>query len=258
MSFFDTTHLGRILSAFSKHQYHIDESKPDSALQALQYIPLTLGAFVVICITVPFNWAPAFGCLLLASLVVMFVTPAENKLKAADAASRPPIFSHLAATLEGLFSIRAYHAQARFERMNLEKLDHNHELMLGLSMVKSWTALYLDLITSFVIYFTAVMLVEFRSYFSTQKELEATAGLAISNALQILVFLQWSIRMLGEVQAQISSVGVLHYYAQVPQEAPALVPEKKPPSNWPSQGQIEFKNVVLKYHEFGVEDSGGL
>ncbi|KNE56750.1 hypothetical protein AMAG_02529 [Allomyces macrogynus ATCC 38327] len=254
MAFYDMTPLGRILSAFAKHQFHVDETMPDSAMQGLQYVPLTLGAFLLVAIIVPWNWAPIIGLLFIAVLVIMWVTPVENALKAQEAVSRSPIFSHLGTTLEGLFSIRAYRAQSRFDAMNMGKLDDNHELFIGLSMVKSWTALYMDVITSIAIYTTGLFMVVFRDDLgATAKERASTGGLALSNALQILVFLQWSIRMIGEVQAQMSSVGVLTYYAtQVKQEAPAEIPDRAPPANWPSEGRVKFEDIVLKYHEFGV------
>ncbi|ORZ34436.1 P-loop containing nucleoside triphosphate hydrolase protein [Catenaria anguillulae PL171] len=238
---------------FHRHQFHVDETMPDSAMQALQYVPLTLGAFVLVAIVVPWNWAPILGLLLLAFLSVYWVTPAENNLKSAEAATKPPIFSHLAATLEGLFSIRAYSAQQRFDGINMDKLDENHQQFIGLQMVKSWTALYLDIITSFVIYFTSLFMVLFQDQLgSTARERASNAGLAISNALQILVFLQWSIRMIGEVQAQMPSVGIIKFYSSVKQEAPDEVPENKPADSWPTEGYIKFDNVELKYHEFGV------
>ncbi|KNE67331.1 hypothetical protein AMAG_11802 [Allomyces macrogynus ATCC 38327] len=254
MSFYDTTPLGRILSAFAKHQFHVDETMPDSAMQGLQYVPLTLGAFLLVAIIVPWNWAPIIGLLIIAALVIYWVTPVENALKAQEAVSRSPIFSHLGATLEGLFSIRAYRAQTRFDALNMTKLDDNHELFLALSLVKSWTALYMDIITSIAIYVTALLMVVCRNDLgTTAKERASTGGLAMSNALQILVFLQWSIRMIGEVQAQMSSVGVLTYYAtQVKQEAPAEIKETQPAATWPTDGRIKFDDVVLKYHEFGV------
>lgn len=43
------------------------------------------------------------------------------------------------------------------------------------------------------------------------------------------------------------------YYSSVKGEAPASVPETQPPSNWPDRGQIEFKNIVLRYTKFGVD-----
>ncbi|KAJ3156951.1 Multidrug resistance-associated protein 1 [Geranomyces michiganensis] len=248
MGFFDSTPLGRVLSAFSKHQLHTDDTLPDAAMQGLQYAPLGLGALLLCAIIVPWNWAPCIGLVIIGGAMVKLSTPAETKTKAMEAITKPPIFNHLAATLEGLFSIRAYHAQSRFDDMNLEKLDTNHAAMMAAMNVRSFQALYLDFASSFVVYFTALLLV----VAPVTSELPSVTGLALSNALQMLVFVQWTVRMWGEVQSQMSSVGQLDYYAQIKPEAPAVVPSNPVPKLWPDQGNISFDSVVLRYKEGGV------
>ncbi|KAJ3170330.1 Multidrug resistance-associated protein 1 [Geranomyces variabilis] len=249
MSFFDATPLGRVLSAFSKHQLHTDDTLPDAAMQGLQYAPLGLGALILCAVIVPWNWAPCIGLVIIGGAMVKLSTPAETKTKAMEAITKPPIFNHLAATLEGLFSIRAYHAQSRFDDMNLEKLDHNHAAMMAAMNVRSFQALYLDFASSFVVYFTALLLV----LAPNSTDLPSVAGLALSNALQMLVFVQWTVRMWGEVQSQMSSVGQLDYYAQIKPEAPAVVPSNPVPKLWPDRGNITFDGCVLRYKEGGVD-----
>ncbi|TPX59242.1 hypothetical protein PhCBS80983_g02587 [Powellomyces hirtus] len=249
MSFFDATPLGRILSAFSKHQLHVDDTLPDAAMQGLQYAPLGLGALILCAVIVPWNWAPCIGLVIIGAMVIKVSTPAETKTKALEAITKPPIFNHLTATLEGLFSIRAYHAEKRFDDMNLAKLDTNHAAMMAAMNVRSFQALYLDFLSSFVVYFTALLIV----LADTSADLPSVAGLALSNALQMLVFVQWTVRMWGEVQSQMSSVGQLDYYAQVKPEAPAVIESNPVPKLWPDQGDIQFKDVVLRYKEGGVD-----
>ena len=50
----------------------------------------------------------------------------DNTTKSLEAVTKPPIYSQLTATLEGLLPIRSYHAKKRFDSMDLEKLDTNH------------------------------------------------------------------------------------------------------------------------------------
>ncbi|KAI8924733.1 P-loop containing nucleoside triphosphate hydrolase protein [Entophlyctis helioformis] len=217
MAFFDTTPLGRVLSAFSKHMLHVDDTMLDAALQALQYFPLGLGTLILCAVIVPWNWATAIG---------MFSYDADIKTK-------PPIYAHLTATLEGLFSVRAYHAEDRFDAMNLARVDANHEALFAMQCVKSFQALYLDILSSLFIYCTTLLLV-------------------LSRTRTMLVFVQWTVRMWGDVENQMSSVGQLVYYAKVEPEAPFEIPDKKPPASWPTEGRIRFSNVVLKYQKFGV------
>ena len=54
-----------------------------------------------------------------------------------------------------------------------------------------------------MIYTTVIIVIEY----ALLKEYSAsTSGLVISNVLQLLVFLQWTIRMFSEVREKLSSV----------------------------------------------------
>ncbi|KAI8803261.1 P-loop containing nucleoside triphosphate hydrolase protein [Cladochytrium replicatum] len=249
MAFFDSTPLGRVLSAFSKHLLHVDDTMSDAAMQFLQYFPLGLGALILSAVLIPWNWAPAVGLLGLAGLFVWYSNPAIEKTKALEALTKPPVFAHVTSSLEGLISIRAYHAQRRFDTINIELVDRNHESLFAMNCAKSFQALYLDILSSFVVYFSAMLLVLARN----TPQIASVAGLALSNALQMLVFVQWTVRFYSDVQAQMSSVSQLVFYAGVKSEAPMEIPETKPPPTWPELGLIEFKNVRLRYHPLGVD-----
>jgi ABC-type multidrug transport system fused ATPase/permease subunit len=248
MSFFDTTPVARILAAFSKHQLHVDDTMPDAGLQALQYFPLGLGALIFCSVLIEYNWAPSIFIVFLGAILISVTQKADFATKSLEATTKPPIFSHLTSTLEGLFSIRAYHAQARFDAMNLVKLDDNHGNLFAMQCVKSLQALYLDILSSVVIYMSALLLIFARN----QDQIDSIAGLALSNALQMLVFVQWTVRQWGEVETQMASVRQLVYYGKTPPEAPFEIPENKPPPSWPKEGLIRFKNIELKYQKNGV------
>ncbi|KAF9109180.1 hypothetical protein BGX27_007889 [Mortierella sp. AM989] len=248
MSFFETNSLGRILSAFSKYMFTVDDTLPDACLLLLQYFPLALGAFCMIAIVVHWQNAVAvIGLLLIAIGVVWYGAPADSKLKQLEALSKPPVFQHISTTLEGLFSIRAYGVQKRFDYMNMAVLDKNHESLYAMLSTKTWTAFYLDILSSFMVYSTALFLVIYRHQIH---QVSSVAGLALSNALQMLVFLQWTVRQMGEVQAQISTVGQLDYYGRrIEPEAAAENPETQPDKSWPQEGRIDFDHLVLKYRK---------
>ena len=114
--------------------------------------------------------------------------------------------------------------------------------------VKCWEAFYLDIITSFMIYGTVVIIVEFIRVFSS-----STAGLVLSSVLALFVFLQWCIRLFGEVREQLASVKQVSYYGnKVDQEPPSIIESNRPTKDWPQNGNIRFERVVLKYQDLGV------
>ena len=56
------------------------------------------------------------------------------------------------------------------------------------------------------------------------------------------------IRQSAEVENDMNGVErIVHYANSVEQEAPHEIEDKKPPKEWPSEGRVELKNVVLKY-----------
>ena len=56
------------------------------------------------------------------------------------------------------------------------------------------------------------------------------------------------IRLSAEVENNMNSVErIVHYTTEIEQESPHEIPHQKPPVSWPAQGQIVFKDVVLKY-----------
>ena len=56
------------------------------------------------------------------------------------------------------------------------------------------------------------------------------------------------IKQTAEIENNMNSVErIVHYTTEVEQESPHEVPDQKPPVSWPAQGQIVFKDVVLKY-----------
>jgi ABC-type multidrug transport system fused ATPase/permease subunit len=248
MAFFDSTPIGRILNAFARHMYAVDAQLADSLMQLLQYTPLCLGAIILMIVVMHHTLYVFIVAALVVALLLMFLGNIENKLRNQESITKSSIFSHLTATLEGLFSIRAYMCQQRFVNLFNEKCDENHVYLYRMVDIKRWAAFYLDVISSFIIYFTIVTVVEFRNDYPA-----STSGLVISNVLQLLVFLQWTIRMFDEVQEKMSSVKQVSYYGNcVQQEPPSIIENNRPSQDWPQSGNIKFSNVVLKYQEFGV------
>ena len=58
----------------------------------------------------------------------------------------------------------------------------------------------------------------------------------------------WMVRQLAEVENNMNSVERIVYYTQdIEQEAPYTIPSQKPPSSWPAEGRLEFKDISLSY-----------
>ncbi|KAJ3113679.1 Multidrug resistance-associated protein 1 [Phlyctochytrium bullatum] len=247
MSFYDVTPLGQVLSNFARHLFLVDESLPDAALQVLSFAPIPLGTLVLVAAIVPYFWVTLPLYFALSAFLVWKCAHAEKKLRTLEASNKSPMFTHLSTTLEGLFSIRLYCAQDRFDAFNRILIDADHKALYSLMVVNVVQALYLDLISSFAIYMTALLIIASKTVNGT------TAGLAISNVLQLLLFVHWMVRMGMDVHMSMTSVAaVTSFTDHVPVEILDGSRGVTPPEDWPSQGTVEFKHVTLRYHRYGI------
>ncbi|TPX46318.1 hypothetical protein SeLEV6574_g03291 [Synchytrium endobioticum] len=249
MSYYDATPLGLILSNFARHLFFVDDFLPEACLPALSYMPILLGTVILVCAVVPWFWATLPLYVGLSYFLFSYCSSVEGRLKGLEAFNKGPMFAHLSATLEGLFSIRVYREMERFESFNRSLIDTDHRALFTLTLVKGLQALYIDLLSSLFVFIAAI----FTVIFSTRA---AVTGLAISNALQLLLFLPWLARTIGDVNAAIGSVQtVIGTAVSMPKEGSDIHEgpmSGKPPDGWPSKGDIEFRNVVLRYHRYGV------
>eukprot|EP00474_Spongospora_subterranea_P010231 CRZ10689.1 hypothetical protein [Spongospora subterranea] len=254
MEFYDRTPLGTILQNSSKHQSDADDRLPDAALQLLTYMPLAVGAFAIIIWQSP---SPIIVALLLFSSVgaciLLTMFPRWAGILAysqeRDSVAKPKLFSHIAASLEGLFSIRAFTAQERFFDELLSHLDEVTIWQTVQQSIRFFVALYIDVICGFAVYCCAVMFV-----FYPAASNAAMIGLALSSALQLVVFVQWTLRMVEEAKLSVTSVASLRSFGDgsIPAEAQPAMDTEQLDSDWPQSGFVTFKDVVLRYTRYGV------
>ncbi|KAJ3328463.1 hypothetical protein HDU76_009907 [Blyttiomyces sp. JEL0837] len=247
MFLYASTPLGQILSNFARHLFLADELLPESALQFIVLAPMIFGVFVLVSVLVPWWWSIIPFFVVAVYFLVRKCSDAESRLRTLEASNKSPMFAHLSTTLEGLFSIRLYCAQDRFDAFNRSLIDADHKALYSLHVVKTVQALYLDLLSCFLVFFTALLL----AILSNTKPWNA--GIALVNVLELPLFLNLMIRTGGDVHFAMSSIGSVHGFIEnAPSEPVRLSKEKGFSSEWPPNGAIEFKQVILRYHRYGV------
>jgi ABC-type multidrug transport system fused ATPase/permease subunit len=74
------------------------------------------------------------------------------------------------------------------------------------------------------------------------------AGVSLSYAFSVTQSLNWSVRMVSQLQTQMVSVERIKNYSEMEIEPELTSVGKLPPSNeWPASGEIVFRNVNLRY-----------
>ena len=73
------------------------------------------------------------------------------------------------------------------------------------------------------------------------------AGLALTNVFMSATFIAFMMIIKAQFKAFISSLERNIEYLNLPQEAPAEVPDNRPGSDWPSKGEIQMNRVSMRY-----------
>ncbi|CAJ0935342.1 unnamed protein product, partial [Mesorhabditis belari] len=242
--FFDQNPTGRILNRFSKDMDEIDVKLPFSIEVFLQNMFTCIGYLLVIAWVFPhflFAAVPLFGIFL---LFVMCFRAGIRSLKRSENISRSPLFDHITASIEGISVIHSYGQTNRFLETLKQRLDANSGSMFMFQSAMRWLAVWLDLLVVAITFVVALCIV-----LLTGKVSPADAGMAITFAIQMSGIFQFAVRTQTEMEAKMTSVERVVYYAQnITKEGEwNTLKGTDVPSGWPSKGQIDFADVKLRY-----------
>ncbi|CAH1713410.1 multidrug resistance-associated protein 1 isoform X1 [Aphis gossypii] len=244
LSLFDTTPIGRILNRVSKDIDTIDNVLPFILRSTIQTVFSVTGTLVVISYSTPVFTAVIIPIGIIYYFIQRFYVATSRQLKRLESVSRSPIYSHFSETVTGATSIRAYGAETKFILQSEQKVDFNQTCYYPSTVANRWLAVRLETIGNFIIFFSSVFSVLGRDTLSP-----GIVGLSVSYALQITQTLNWLVRMTSEVETNIVAVERIKEYGETPQEAPWEVPTNLPPKEWPTNGEVQFKNLKVRYRE---------
>ncbi|KAN0028502.1 hypothetical protein ACTFIV_010347 [Dictyostelium citrinum] len=260
--FFDTNPSGRILNRFSK-----DISDVDLLLFDLFSDVLYCGSTVLVSICIMIYISPLIilPFLLLIGIyyfIQRLYTESSRELKRLESISRSPIFSLLSETCNGLITIRSFKQQNRFISMMQNHLNTNHRLSYYGFSIHRWVAIRLELISSSVVFLAA--------FFSLFNSNAGFSVLSVTTALGMCSYLNWTVRQMVELEVKMNSVERIESYLNIPKEGNSKklnffseqIQEEeddefdlddgfKLSKKWLTKGEIEFRNVEIKYRSTG-------
>jgi ATP-binding cassette subfamily C (CFTR/MRP) protein 1 len=245
MSFFETTPVGRILNRFSTDMFRVDEAVGRSfsdLFGCLARVGFTLG---VICVTTPLFIAVLIPLSALYLYIQRYYLRSNRELKRLESTSRSPIYAHFGESLGGISTIRAFKQQERWLWENEHRVDSNMKAFFPSLHANRWLGIRLEFMGGLIVSLSALL-----SILAVINGLGPSAGmvgLAMSYALQITQYLNWTVQLSVEVETNIVSVERVLEYAQLPSEAADVVYANRPTNSWPEQGAVEFNDYSMRY-----------
>ena len=244
MSFFDTVPIGRILNRFSKDMYTIDETLPSSTYSFLSTTFSVIGTVFTIAYVSPMFLVAIPFLAVAYRYIQRYYIATSREVKRWDSVLRSPIYSFFTETLDGASTIRAYAVEDRFIATNQSQLDKNLEAYYLSIAANRWLAVRLEFIGNFLVFAAALFVATRKGQIDP-----SLAGLALSYALGITQTLNWTVRMVSEMETNIVSVERVNEYIQVAPEAPEEVtdPRHVPKASWPTEGHIIISDLYARY-----------
>uniref|UniRef100_A0A3P9CNU7 Cystic fibrosis transmembrane conductance regulator n=1 Tax=Maylandia zebra TaxID=106582 RepID=A0A3P9CNU7_9CICH len=226
--FFDINPIGRVLNRFSKDIGLLDSNMPVTFADFVQIFLQILGVIAVAASVIPWILIPL-------------------NVKRLESTTRSPVFSHLSSSLQGLWTIRAFGEEKRFQKVFDAHQDLHSEAWFLFLTTSRWFAVRLDGICSIFVTITTFGCLLLRD------KLDAGAvGLALSYSVTLMGMFQWGVRQSAEVENMMTSVERVVEYTKLESEAPWET-QKRPPPDWPSKGLVTFDQVNFSYSADGPQ-----
>uniref|UniRef100_A0A8C7JPI3 Cystic fibrosis transmembrane conductance regulator n=1 Tax=Oncorhynchus kisutch TaxID=8019 RepID=A0A8C7JPI3_ONCKI len=236
--FFDVNPIGRVLNRFSKDIGQLDAALPWTFVDFIQIFLQIIGVVAVAASVIPWILIPLVPLVIVFLFLRRYFLQTSRDVKRLESTTRSPVFSHLSSSLQGLWTIRAFRAEERFQNTFDAYQDLHSESWFLFLVTSRWFAVRLDGMCAVFVTITAF-------------EVEAgSVGLALSYAVTLMGMFQWGVRQSAEVENMMTSVERVVEYTELESEAPWET-QKRPPPEWPSQGLITFDRVSFSYSSDG-------
>ncbi|XP_026408739.1 putative ABC transporter C family member 15 [Papaver somniferum] len=245
MSFFDSTPTGRILNRVSTDQSVLDlELAKRVGFCAFSIIQLlgTVAVMSQVAWQVFAIFIPVTGICI---WYQKYYTPTARELARLSGIQQAPILHHFAESLAGVAIIRAYNQESRFVEMNLGLIDNESRPWFHNVAAMEWLSFRLNILSNLVFAFSLVILVSLPEGILNP----SIAGVAVTYGLNLNILQANVIWNLCNAENKMISVERILQYSKLTSEAPLVIEDSRPPSNWPEFGKICFRNLEVRYAE---------
>ncbi|GMK55604.1 hypothetical protein CspeluHIS016_0206600 [Cutaneotrichosporon spelunceum] len=244
MRFLDTTPVGRIISRFTKDMRSIDGPFTELAIGVFDITMGLVIKLVTIVAVVPFFSIPAIIIGVLGGIIGEMYIHAQLSVKREMSNAKSPLFSHLASSVSGIVSIRAYGAQEQIKNQTREKADKYTRTATAFYNLNRWVTVRIDMLGGLF----SMTLAYFLVYVVRLNP--NTSGFALTQAITFAGTILWWVRMLNEMEVQGNSVERIEDYLVIAQE-PKYEKNRATAAAWPTSGEIALEGLSAKYSEDG-------
>uniref|UniRef100_A0A803PPY8 ABC-type xenobiotic transporter n=1 Tax=Cannabis sativa TaxID=3483 RepID=A0A803PPY8_CANSA len=179
----------------------------------------------------------------LAFLLQRYYLATANELMRLNGTTKSKVANHLAESMAGAITIRAFEEEERFFVKSLKLIDINASPYFHSFAANEWLIERLEILSATILASAALFMVllppdTFSSGF---------IGMALSYGLSMNTTLVVCVQNQCTIANYIVSVERLNQYMYIPSEAPEVIDENRPPTTWPDVGKVEIHDLQIRY-----------
>uniref|UniRef100_A0A803MKY1 ABC transmembrane type-1 domain-containing protein n=1 Tax=Chenopodium quinoa TaxID=63459 RepID=A0A803MKY1_CHEQI len=239
----DSTPLGRILSRVSSDLSIVDLDLPfsfHSTLGATTTAYANLGLLAVMIWQALFVTIPVIYMMI---RIQRYYFATAKELMRLNGTTKSMVANHLAESLAGAMTIRAFQEEERFFEKNLDLIDLNASPFFHNFAATEWLIQRIEILSAAVLATAALCMV----LLPPGTFAPGFIGMALSYGLGLNLSMVVSIQSQCIIANQIISVERIHQYIDIPSEALEFINDSRPHQNWPYVGKVVVHNLQIRY-----------
>ncbi|OEL32798.1 ABC transporter C family member 14 [Dichanthelium oligosanthes] len=252
MSFFDTTPSGRILSRASSDQTTID-------VVLAFFVGLTISMYIsvlsTIIVTCQVAWPSVIAVIPLLLLNIWYrnrYLATSRELTRFEGVTKAPVIDHFSETVVGATTIRCFKKERDFFQENLDKINSSLRMYFHNYAANEWLGFRLELIGTLVLSITAFLMISLPSNFIKKGSVVCYffaefVGMSLSYGLSLNSLVYFAISISCMLENEMVAVERVNQFSTLPSEAAWKIEEHLPSPNWPTHGDIEIKDLKVRY-----------
>ena len=245
MSFFETTPMGRLLNRFTYDTEILDVTLVWSMSMLLIALSWFLTALVVMLVILPWMIVVMLPVTLCYWLIQIHYRKSGADLHRLDAMSRSPLQAMLSEGIEGAATIRTFKKEGAFIRRFRGFTDRNTSAQMNFLSAQRWLGIRIELLGAFIVFVASIIVISFNGSLALQAGFVA---LLIRWSAGLTVSLSFLVDNVAEAEGAVTAIERISRMEDTPQESNF---DKKGcsvvDSSWPSRGELEFRNVKMRY-----------
>ncbi|KAJ2926067.1 hypothetical protein H1R20_g11028, partial [Candolleomyces eurysporus] len=232
---------GRIVSRLSKDQETLDNELAPVLYSFISIIASVFGVVALIFYTFPWLGIIFVPLTIIYYFASVYYRASSVETKRLDAVLRSSLYASVSETLTGLATIRAYRVQEKVVTKASEGLDMQNRANYMTITIQRWLGLRLDFFGNILVLGIGLFAAGFRHDVNP-----ARIAVVLSYTLGVTMVFSEMVSQFAQNEQNMNAVERVIHYTELPPEGDLQSPDD-PPTSWPQNGEIQFKNVDLVY-----------